>query len=410
MAEEAAQTIEVKPEEVAKFKEVGQVLNFLSGKSETANSAFGKMHDFAQKTGMNNVPAKVEPPATPEIPAATPAAGTEKPAGTEVITETPAAEGNEEVEIAGVGKINFGPAKTAAPTTEYKTPEDAIAALTKGFGIEAKTPTEFVEKATKAFNGHRSAAQKAAEVDAKNKDITDTLSKLPDDLREAFIVWGEGKDYRQAFVNTGINYNKPVDQQDKNALVNTFFPNKFTKEDFEEHATTPNPAIEIAVAASLDKFSTIQSSRKVAAQANIDSQISYKKDFDASVDDSVSRIADELPFFTDKSAIEGIRAKVSQLHTLRGTPLAKEFLNDNGTVRVDAAARLALMENGKQIFAAYADRMSQLAASKATEKVVAKGADAPSQDGGHNVNTGNQEQNKVVEKVQKLVNPRKSVY
>ena len=115
--------------------------------------------------------------------------------------------------------------------------------------------------------------------------------------------------------------------------------------------------------------------------------------------------------FTDKSAIEGIKAEVASLHQLRGTALGKIFLNDNGTVKKDAAARIAMLNHGSTILKAYADRTAELAASKATEKVVLKGVDTPGQGAGHNDNAGQINiEEQVKKKVGTFIKQKKSVY
>lgn len=408
MADEAV-VQETNTQEVHEFNNTANILSLIANRSPTANSALGKMSDYAQKAGLNK-PA--EPAATDQTTSAatTTTENTQSAAATETATTGGAVENtSDEVVIEGLGKLNFGIAKAATPT-EYKTLDDVINGLGKKWGIAAKDVNEFADKADKAFSSHRAAAQKVGELESKQKDISETFANMPDDLREGFLAWTKGEDYKQAFQTTGINYNKPVDQQDTQTLINQFFPNRFTKEDFEEHKTTPNPAIEIAVQASLDKFSTKKSSLEAAAKSKVDSQIAYKKQFDASLDDSVSRISADLPFFTDQSAIESLKGDLANLYVLRGTALAKEFLKDDGTLRDDAASRLALAKHGKQLLDIYAGKVAELAASKATEKVVSKGADTPSQTGGHNVNSGNQTiEQKKAEKINTF-KTKKSVY
>lgn len=411
MAGEPVAAPEVKPEEVQEFNETANVLSLIAGRSQTANSALGKMSDYAKSVGLNK-PADANTPATPaqtattaQTATATPAVATTEPVS--VTADIP----SDEIEVQGLGKINLGLPKPAATPTEYKTLDDVINGLGKKWGVAAKDVNEFVDKADKAFTSHRAAAQKAGDLEAKQKDISDTFAKMPDDLRNSFLAWTKGEDYKEVFKETGINYNKPADQQDPQTLVAKFFPNKFTKEDFEEHKTTPNPAIEIAVQASIDKFNTDKSSREAAARAKVDSQVAYKAQFDASVDDSVSRITDDLPFLTDQSAIESLKGDLAHLHVLRGTAMAKEFLKEDGTLRSDAASRWALAKHGKQLLDIYAGKVAELAASKATEKVVSKGADTPSQNGGHNVNAGSQTiEQKKVEKINTTFKPKKSVY
>lgn len=409
MAEETAVEQEANTEELREFNNTANVLSLIAGRSKTASSALGKMSDYAQKAGINK-PADTNRPAPVENVITTPTTTPE--ASTETVPAVPGSEvttSSDEVEIEGLGKLNFGIQKPATPT-EYKTLDDVINGLGKKWGITAKDVNDFADKADKAFTSHRASAQKVGELEAKQKDISDTFAKMPDDLREGFLAWTKGENYKEAFRDTGINYNKTADQHDPQALVNQFFPNKFTKEDFEDHKTTPNPAIEIAVQASTNQFNTNKSSRETAVRLRVDSQIAYKAQFDASVDDSVSRISADLPFLTDKSAIESLKGDLANLHVLRGTAMAKEFLKTDGTLRDDAASRWALAKHGKQLLDIYAGKVAELAASKATENVVAKGADVPSQHGGHNVNSVSQTiEQKKVEKINTF-KPKKSVY
>lgn len=335
----------------------------------------------------------------------------EKPVENVVTTPTDSVIETDEIEVEGGLKITLpGSKQKSAQKAEYKTPEEAFEAMKTSFGVQASTPSEFVEKATKAFNGHRAQAQKAGELENKINDINKSFENMPAPLLEAFSAWANGEDYKEAIINSnGIDYSKSSEKQDMKSLVNSFFPGKFTEEDFEEHEYTNNSALEIATQASLDKFNTIKGQRELAAKNAIETQKRYIESFDASVASAVSRITEELPYYTDKAAIPAIKADTAQLHTLRGTVLEKYFLNADGTVLPGAAARMAMLRDGQSIISAIVDRENQKAASKATEQIVSRGADTPSSSAGHNVNNGN----KLPEEVQRVLNmlpKKKSVY
>jgi len=379
----------------AELHQLSMLNTFLGSASKTAREA-GELADKFKK-----VPAQTPTQNTPTTETtAQPAVTTE---------ETPAVD---EVQTEGGVKITLQSA-TAKPAAAkiYNTPQEAMDALTGTFGIKAATPTEFVEAATKAFSGHRAAAQEAGELKNFKKDIEGTFEKMPEDLLQSFTAWTKGEDYKAPLLQeAGIDFNKPAEKQDTKALINKFFPGQFTEEDFTNNTEeTPNPAIKIAEAASLDKFKTIKSQRETAAQAKIDSQKLYKQAFDASVEASVSRITEELPYYTDKAPIPVIQSEMSKLYQLRGTVLEPYFLDADGKALPGAAARLAMLKDGQSIIKAIVGRESSKAASKALEEVVTRGADAPSQTAGHNVNNGNQV-NPIVKKIQEMTVKRKSVY
>lgn len=396
--------------EMEQLQHLASLNKFIGKSSPTARTLGKKAQDFL--TQQNTTPA-----ATEQTPAAstTPAATTTPAAATSTSTDenaAPAADETEadEVEVEGGLKISLPNSKPKpAATTVYKTPEEAFQALQKNLGVTAADPTEFVEKATKAFNGHRAAAQEAGEIKKKYNDITSVFEQMPPDLLQSLDAWQKGEDYKVPFAQSSIDFNKPAEAQDTKALINKFFPGKFTEEDFANHTDTPNPAITIAEEASIDKFKTLKSQRESAALAQVETQKRYKAAFDASVTASVSRITEELPYYTDKARIPVIEADMQQLHTLRGTVLSKYFLNDDGTALPGAAARLAMLMDGKTITSALVDRESKKAKSKATEEVVTRGADTPSQTAGHNVHNGNQVPAEV-KKVLDMLPKKKSVY
>lgn len=346
----------------------------LAGKSKTAR-------EHLSKQPQSNV-------APPAVPAATATeATTQAPPAPDATTT---AQDTGSFEIEGVGKINVAPKTTSTPV-QVNTPDEALKALGAKYGIQGATPSELFAGMDQAWSKHRQQAQEGAKAKSDLTAIQEDFKAMPEELVAAIKTWGEGGDYKQALTApAGVDFKKPLAQQDLKSLVNHYFPGEFTEEELADLENTTSRDVKLAVEASKDKFKTQKSSNDAAAARMIETSRERQRVFSESIDTAMTRLTEALPYFTDKSSIASLRASMESLHQLKGTELGKEFLSADGALLPDAAAKLAMLKHGMSISAQLISRASALAASKATEEVVSRGTDTPGQASGHTGNHGNQ--------------------
>ncbi len=247
-------------------------------------------------------------------------------------------------------------------------PEEILGALNSKFGLALKEPKD-LPKFIELTQEWRSKAQKADEFEAKNTEIVSFLQGIPEDLFEALKMVENGEDYRQAFDNKPkFDYNVPVEKQDIKTLVNTFFPGKFTDEDFTDEQ--PSEILQMAMDSSKDKFNAgkqVHDTKRVQITQKAEQALKAQN---AAVQNSVSRLTQDFPdmekenFTKVKSTIEGGPNEVLSL-----------FYNKDGTAKPEAARLLTMAMYGEEEINRIMGIASHTAETKINEDIVSRGAD-----------------------------------
>ncbi len=203
-----------------------------------------------------------------------------------------------------------------------------------------------------------------------------------------------------------FDFTKPVEKQDIKILVNSYFPNEFSQEDWDE-ATEPK-ALTIAKQSAKEKFSADKRELDTLSATQIKDARLRKEAKAESVDGSLTVLKQSFPDL-DKTDIKDIQ-KVMESGDINSL-----FINKNGTWKSDAAEKIMMALYGKStimsLTKAAAGAAAKRAESKANEEILSRGADtpAPNRNSGAETNKPNPEVAKKVDSLTKGLN-KKTTY
>lgn len=254
--------------------------------------------------------------------------------------------------------------KKADYTTENV--DQILGVVKTKFGQEIKDVKD-LPKFFEAASKWRADSQKVEEVTAEKEKLENLVSGLPEDIIHSMQLFYDGKDYTQAILNRPkFNFDLPVEKQDVKELVNHYFPNKFTDDDFTEE--TPSQGLEIAMIAAKDKFNTEKQTKDIgraAIAANAQKQL---ESFNASLSGSVKNLEQVFP---DIDKVE-----LKQVHkTLEGGPnaIVQMFFNNDGTVKANAAEALMMALHGKSVIDDMVNAASHVTETRVNEEILSRG-------------------------------------
>lgn len=364
--------------------------NFLKGLK--TYDAFQK--DASELTKKQETPA-VTPPAKPavETPAGTtkttepPAAKPGEPAQAEAGKTTPPAKTEEEIEIEtslfGKQKVGKNKKDEAANTVEFKEFSDIEAYVKSNYGVE-----DYKKFLTEVAPKWREQATKASEFQKKATDFEKFFQGMPEKLWNAVMAYDQGHDWEESIkVAPGLKYDKKVGDYKKQDLVDHYFPGKFNKDDFD--SDQENKMLDVAYDAAKGYFERDKKDFDGKRTQMVETQKKQLEAYQKSISSSADHLKKTLPLVSDIAVNE-----TSKVLEGGARSILAEFVNDDGTLREDAALRLSMAKHGLQTLQAYMKLATNKTETEVREEFVSRAPDKlPSQQGGG--------QNKLSEKAKK---------
>lgn len=293
-------------------------------------------------------------------------------AESETTDNEPAAETTEETEAPDIQnnepKSIFNTNTNKDKKVQFKDTTEAKSYYNDRLGFKDIDPTtpEGLATIAESFNKHRVKATKLAEVEKELNEWKDSLTNAPQDLIDALIAWGEGKDYRQTILNSPskIDFNKSFDEQNQWELAKIYAQpliekSELTEEDFLNDESNP---IVVAVAAlTKEKFDM--------NKANFDNErISYQKKAKEQIDSFKSSVTGSVEFVKSKYPEIPHQTLKKIEKVISGNGLKDMFYNADNTLKQDAALKLMYAEFAPEEFKAYEAKMEKM--TKTYEKKV----------------------------------------
>jgi hypothetical protein len=256
-----------------------------------------------------------------------------------------------------------------AETVNIENLDHVLGVVSKNFGMEIKAPAELPQFFEKA-QGWRKDSEQLKQTSTRLSTIERDIQSLPPEFFTAFEMIAAGKDYRDAFQKPKFDLSLTADKQDKRALIEHYFPDEFTDADFAE--ATPGTALKIATQAATDKYNIEKSSyetKRAGLAKDIEArQTAYK----SSVASSVTTLKQSFP-----EADENVVNTISTLLEGGADQIKSLFIDENGSVKTDAAERLMLALHGKDVLMDLSEVAANQRESEINEEILTKGADTP---------------------------------
>lgn len=268
---------------------------------------------------------------------------------------------------------------------------DQIKAHTKKhFGIDVKSEKDFA-KFFQSATTWRAKAQAADELTEKVAQFEGLFDNMPAPLLESVKAWAAGDAEWHTHVNQNVafDFSKPADKQDEKALVNHYFPGKFTDADWAEE-TRPQ-GLDIALSSSKKQYTT---EKREVEQKSAD-MIQKSNERIARVKTSVAGSLNTLKASFPDLDTKGLK-EISRI--LESGDINSIFFDKNGSYKPEAAEMLLMAKYGKETIKKLMKVSAKRAETAANEDILTRGADKP------RPQKGGAQHKQVDEKTQKAIN------
>jgi hypothetical protein len=239
----------------------------------------------------------------------------------------------------------------------------------KALGIEVKSEKDFNKVFTSSLKW-REDAQELPKVKEKLEKMESVFNEMPTPLLDSIKAFFDGEsDWdKHVAAKPKFDFTKPADKQDKKALVNHYYPGKFTDADWAEE-TTPQ-ALEIAIQASQTQYNVDKRDIEKDSADRVEKSKSRMATVKASIDSSLTTLKSSFPDLDAK----GIK-EISKV--LESGDINSLFFDKNGAYKKDAAERVLLALYGKDTIKSMMKVSAKRAESATNEDILTRGADKP---------------------------------
>ena len=204
----------------------------------------------------------------------------------------------------------------------------------------------------------RKDSQQVPELNDKLEGISKLFTDIGQNqpiLAEAIRTYGNGGDPTEVFKTalTSLDFNKKADDYDAKTLLLYYFPEDFTAEDFakkddehwenEDEYKTKQKEINRTLSIASKKFETDKKEVLQKRALQQDKIKSLQREYNLSVKSSVETLKTEFPDFKAKD-LDKIQVTLEKGED----ELLGQFLEKNGSLKKDAATKLAMVISGKK--------------------------------------------------------------
>jgi hypothetical protein len=239
----------------------------------------------------------------------------------------------------------------------------------KALGIEVKTEKDFNKVFSSALKW-REDAQELPAVKEKLEKMENVFNEMPAPLLDSIKAFFEGdSDWDKHVVSKPkFDFTKSADKQDKKALVNHYYPNKFTDADWAEE--TPPQALEIAIQSSQTQYNVDKRDIEKDSADRVEKSKLRIAAVKTSIDSSLTTLKSSFPDLDAK----GIK-EISKV--LESGDINSLFFDKNGAYKTDAAERVLLALYGKETIKSMMKVSAKRAESATNEDILSRGANKP---------------------------------
>lgn len=272
-----------------------------------------------------------------------------------------------EIDSPITGKIKVGAKKEEQQPASFEKIED-IDKFVKDNGFE--DTKKFAEELPKLLE----TKAKYEDLSKVNANYEAVFENMPAELFAAVQKWSHGEDWRsQVSATEPIDLSTEYGKQDSQKLVDKYFPNKISQEEWDEFKDkdgdeTVKEKVNNYLSLTKDKYEVDQ--EKFKAQ---------KQQYDTKAAQAIQ---------TRKESLDKSRASVFETFKSQGLPLDEKYVsdldkklssdqqilsmfkNDDGTLRTDAHQRLAMADAGFGLVTQYQKALERKIVTKAREEIL----------------------------------------
>jgi len=258
--------------------------------------------------------------------------------------------------------------KKEAPV-DIKDFNDAINFMSTKTGIEIKDIKD-IPKFVTAFTALQTEKEELTGERNQLLDYKAVFDGMPEDILSIFTSWLNEEDYHgqiQTIARMSIDFTKPVDSHESKTLVDLYFPNKFSAEDYEEMKEDKNleKGFNIALESARKAYKSDQEKIK-GVRDNYKKQVDdEKKAFTKSVEASLETLQKSVPYLQ-----ENHKKKVKSVLDGGVYGIMEMFVDRDGSLKPEAAKLVALALYGEQAINAQSKIAANRAETQANETIL----------------------------------------
>lgn len=295
-------------------------------------------------------------------------------------TTTEVVEGDEDVATDNEGSLLLKKPKPVQKL-EVKTTEDALAWVSKQYGIKATDLGEAFVKLDKSASKWRKDAELSAERLEKLNQIDEGFKEMPKPLYNAIDAWSKNENWDEVYnrSKSAIDYTKPFDKQPVELILKNYFPDD-SLEDLDLDYIADDPIAKKKVDAAKSIYIIEQRAYNQQAQQYLELAETSKKAYNSSVAAALDKFTSDFPDLDTKvvKQLEGI-LKGGQAQVL------SQFFDNKGLAKPDALTNLFLTKHGKKELDILLNRAVKKAERDTETKInldiVSRGNDKPNTGG-----------------------------
>lgn len=250
-------------------------------------------------------------------------------------------------------------------------PSDEINLLFSEF--EVSDVNAFKEKIV----GLKEAAQEKERIKAEYDNVDAALKSAPLELYLALTKALKGEDWRSVLKEAPtVDFRADVEKVEAKDLVDAFFPNEFSNEDWEDFKSgDADPsivkAINFAINASKEKFTAKRSAYLSDIENETKKSSQYQENFNKSLETTVSNLKKDFEGI-DEGYLSGVVNKITK------EGIVSHFYNEDGTLKENAAtAFLRSTEDYEKIVKARINAAVKAERNRLTQEMLDRGSDVP---------------------------------
>ena len=216
------------------------------------------------------------------------------------------------------------------------------------------------------------------DTEKKVSEYENLFREMPPELYQGVEAFIKGEDWKTPIISKpNLDFTKDVESHDDRALVDNYLPGQFTDaewENYNEGGEEQDPgvkkAIDIALGQAKNQYNNdktgldnFQSNKVVEAENRV-------KVFNESVDKSIGHLKGSI-----ENIDEGYITEIKNSLTPQG--LTEIFFNKDGSIKEDAALKVAMAKNGYDLFNQYKGIAEHQAENKERQDILDRTPSTP---------------------------------
>ena len=253
---------------------------------------------------------------------------------------------------------------------EAKNYSEDVNSFVTEFGFESAS--DFESK----LKEYRETSAQVGELKDKVENNDNLFAQMPKDMYNSVVAFfNNEEDWRKHVSDKGIDYTQDFNSISKEEILNTFFPNEFSADDWEEYNdedgdTNVKKAIDIALRNASGEFES-KKNEIMSYQSEVSNrQAKSMESIGNSINNTLKNLPSQMQGLSE-SYVKSIESKI------RNNEILSLFYEQDGTLKPDAAHRLILAQDGSNLLEQYSNLYKVQAKNEATQEILDRSSDAP---------------------------------